>query len=567
MDDLCDSLISEVLSHVAAADRWLLRTVCRRFRRVVAAETVDPRRRRVLDDVLNRAISGGGLATVRALWGRPSCVWATAVERAAARGDLEMVRFLALRARRDDDDEIRGLCAALAGRHVDVAEFLWSRRKRASRAGRGARRPSASRATLGDFERLLLASAESASRAMLEWTVAKDPCDNAMASWTATAINVFVCACKAGDADSVRYICDTCDTCGTCGATDGRSINSAFSVHDRLYGRFVPLSTDAAVLRFLHDRYGYAPSPSAVARSANNHGALAFLLETGGDRVLGELLRVPAHESPDLHAFLRSAGHRVELDLATTALAVSRASWRDGSVGQMEALMLLRPDPAEWVAELGPMLKTVLETDRMQASLAKFFKGHRFETIDFEITDAVPADTFADLRAMGGSCGRRTFLTTIRAPNTTVEHARAVWAAISDDVQKQLRQGCMYWVPDVDVLKFAVQELGMRQRCDYLMLPAAATWSRCVTPELARVLLEHQIKSPAAVLDLAATCGHLDVVKLVTPACTTPDLRQCLSRLQWGPPSEVQAFILHSIIDRTHPMLGWLEKLKLKFNC
>jgi hypothetical protein len=281
---------------------------------------------------------------------------------------------------------------------------------------------------------------------------------------------------------------------------------------------------------------------------------------------LGELLSVPAHSSPDLHAFLRSKGHRVELDLAATALAVARTcsgTRRDSSVGKMEALMELRPDPAEWVAELGPRLKKVLEMSQVQASFAKFFKGHRH--LDFEITANVPADAFAALRAMGGSCGCRTFLTAMHAPNT-VEHARAVWAAMADAEQGRFRQeanrGILDWVPDIDVhkLKLIRLELGVLLSDQSSKYPNA--WNRCFTPELARFILEYKIKTPAAVLDLATACGHLDVVKLVAPACTMADLQERLSRLHSGRASAaVRAFIAHTIAERTHPMLRWLTRL------
>ena len=99
------------------------------------------------------------MATVRILIGRPSCVWAYAVKKAAARGDLEMVRFI-VEERRLCDDDLACMSAALAGGHVDVAQYLWS-----------ANKPL--RCHYG-FQTLLLAAAKSAKRAALEWTVSKN---------------------------------------------------------------------------------------------------------------------------------------------------------------------------------------------------------------------------------------------------------------------------------------------------------------------------------------------------------------------------------------------------------
>jgi hypothetical protein len=559
MDGLCDSLLSAVLLHAAvpAADRGLLRAVCRRFRSVVVAEAGaelrDPRRRRVLDAVLDRAISGGGLASVRFLWGRPSCVWANAEVRAAARGDLEMVRFVRCEYEYDADYNIGCLAAALAGRHVDVAELLWSRRCKTDEIGRCG------------IQRLLLASSKSGSRAMLEWTVARSPAmARAAMSDPWVAKRMLGQACRAGDVELVRSICDATAS-ASAGASAGAGASAAWEIGD-VFPLSIPLSTDADVLRFLRGRFGYVPAPRAVASSARNHGALAYLLETGGDRVLAELLGVPAHLSPDLHAFLRSAGHRVDVDLATTAVAVAAAARQHHPVGPMEALMALRPDPAEWVAELGPMLRLVLETSQMQASFAKFFHGH---FLDFEITASVPPDTFDALRAMGGRCGYRTFLAAASAPDSRVEHARAVWAAMADDDRRQFRfradDGIFGWMTDVDMLKFMLEQ--QQQQPGSKILPygllSSPTSSRCFTPDLARFVLEHKLDTPAAVLAQAATLGHLDVVELVAPACTLAELR-CLAS---PPPSKAaRALIKRSILERTHPMLRWLAWLEIRFS-
>ena len=536
MDDLCDSLVAEILSHVAAADQWLLRFVCRRFRSVVAATTAaaaDPRRRRILDDALERAISGGGLATVRVLIGRPSCVWVNAVRVAAARGDLEMVRFIATNNREyddDDDDDYAHacICAALTGGHVAVAEFLWGRT-----------RVTASRYR---FEDLLVASAKSASRSALAWTVSKNPAvaSRVLKEWP---VRILVTACIAGDVTSVEYVCAA----------------MAPAVYAREMERYVVrFASNVAVLRFLHDRSGYMPSPKSVAMMENNHGALAYLLETSDapDGVLRELLGVPAHATPDFHAYLRSKGHRVDIDLAAAALHVARC----GSIKQMETLMELRPDPAEWIAELGPAtLSMVLEAHRLQASVASFFRDHR--RLDFEITDS-KATSFAALRAMGGRCGCRTFSRAVSCAD--VDHARAVWAAMDDAARRAFRsradQGIVDWAHDIDMLTFAMAELGIPGHRISMLRPIPR---RAFTLELARFVLAHAIETPLSVLDQALKCGHLDVVEHVAPACTRGDLVRCL-RLRHLYAAIGVRRLVRSVLARTHPMLRWIVRFILQ---
>ena len=540
MEALCDSLVYKILSHVPVADRWLLRTVCRTFRTVVSAEATatatasDPRRRRILDDALDRAISGGGMATVRILIDRPSGVWAFAVKKAAARGDLEMVRFVDERRHRDNDD-LACISAALTGGHVDVAQYLWSANKKPlDRYG---------------FEVLMIAAAKSAKRATLEWTVSKNrkAATRALNDWPS---RILLFACAGGDIESVEYICDVL-TPAVCKTEFERFAELGIGVG----------GAHVAMLRHLRARFGYVPPPKAIARMANNHDALAYLLEGDREKVLAELLRVPAHMSPDFHAYLRSRGHRVDFDLAAAAVSVVRG----GNVEQMRALMELRPDPDEWIRELGPnRLTIVFETRKahMQALLIAFFKDRRF---DFEITVTATKQTFAALRDLGGRCGCRTISRAVE--HVDVEHARVVWDAMDDAARRAFfarveQEPCyVYWAQDVDMLNFVVEELGVPKRCiNYGTYVSRGGF----TLEFAKAVIEHEIETPASLLARAVAYGLLDVVVHVAPTCAKRDIARCLSPLAKSvsaAPREVYAFMQRSVLERTHPLLRWLVKL------
>ena len=249
---------------MTAADRWLLKTVCRTFRAVVT-ETVDPGRRRILDDVLgrrrilddvlDRAISSGGLATVKVLIDKPSCMWNT-VDRAASRGDLEMVRFIVEHRVSDRDLMwwVRFISAALVGRHMDVAEYLWicSRKKIRCRY---------------DFEELLFASAKSGAISTLEWTFSKN---RKVASMVLRELpeRIMMQALFVGDMESIEYILDAMTPDAVKRQLDGMTFEYGYK---------------KAVLRHLHERFGFKSLPKDVAMSADNHDAVEFMLEISYD--------------------------------------------------------------------------------------------------------------------------------------------------------------------------------------------------------------------------------------------------------------------------------------------
>ena len=180
MQDICDLLTFEILSRVTDADRWLLRFVNKQFRKVVEPTPHDPRRRRVLDDVLEHAILNRGVSTVRFLFDMPSRVWATALETAAWEGSLEMVRLVVGRG-----DARSALMKALARGHVDVAEHLFTHHLVA---------------TESLSQDMTFWSAN--SRAAMEWTLSE------IVPRQAAIVFAFQTACASGNAECAEYLCD-----------------------------------------------------------------------------------------------------------------------------------------------------------------------------------------------------------------------------------------------------------------------------------------------------------------------------------------------------------------------
>ena len=494
MQDLCEPLLtSEILSRAVAADRWLLQFVCKRFRKVVGPTSLrDPRRRRVLDDVLDHAVSNGGLATVRWFLFRKkeSCVWATAAAKAASKGDLEMVRLVVERG------SARGaLLAALTEGHVHVAEYIHRRHT-----------------LINCWEEMLLASARSGSRAALEWAVSKKVDDNLPRMWG----DVFVNAWKTGDVESVEFLCDLF----------GRpTVSGMLSTRSDLFGH---VTMSVPVLRFLRSEFGYemrakdmlhmiccyAPSDS------NKEPLLDYVVEIHG---LEALTRSEAARDVDVHAFLVRKGLIPRADLA--------AANNVQTVDQFKTLADLRPDPKEWIAELGPeALKRLLEKKSLllQPSLASFFGKGLLPPGGFCITTPSSED-FEALCAMGGRCTSYTLWEVVCA-SEDVRHARAVWARMDADERVEFRfakRSYHCYVrdgPDLEFMEFVASELKAVKRLRSSHFTYRRQRSRLTAP-LARFLLENRIMTPALLLDEAVACGHADVAEMVSRAIMAPCAR------------------------------------------
>ena len=465
MQDLCDSLTCEILSRVTAADRWLLQFVCRQFRLSVKPPLQDQRRRRVLDDVLDHAVSNGGLATVRFLFRTESCVWATAVRKAASKGDLEMVGLLV------DRDCSGALQAALIKGHVGVAEYLYEKG------------PCA-------FEEMLMASAGSGSRAALEWVVAK----MSVASFSASEEligAVFQAACS-HHLDCVQYLCDFF---GKTAIAEG-----VFSTARQCF----VFSSSIPVLRFLRSTFGYVVDAHLFDKDRPD--LMDFYLETEGIDKMKDFAASDVY----VHAFLVGKGLIPRADLAAVAAANVYI------VGQLEVLMDLYPDPQEWIEELGPSgrLRQLLERPNLQAAFGSFFA--RRKCLDFEIRGCChDKAAFDALRAIGGRCTWTTFWRTV-CDSDDVANARMAWNAMEEDQERSKLDGLeIVGGPDLGMLQFVASELGLVGRLRQATLTyGTEKGMHRLTVELARFLLEHEIEDAASVLSQAASLT--DVVKMVS---------------------------------------------------
>ena len=311
--------------------------------------------------------------------------------------------------------------AALRKGHVDVAEYLYDKRQHA-------------------FEKMLVSSAWSGLRVVLEWVISKK--DDAAAVSVPWMQDIFDIVCNNGDADSVKLLCEFF----------GQTTVSDILSNSKCFTKSVP------VLRFLHSTFDYrVDAKEYVYRGCccDNEDLLDYLFEIHGL----DVMRTEAARDVHVHAYLVRKG-LIQADLATAAANVR-------SVDQLKTLMDLRPDPKEWIEELGPVvMNRLLETSLLQPSLASFFGKERGILADFRIK-LVPYGHLDALRAMGGRCTSDTLWNAVCNVDD-VEHARMVWEAMDTDQRDKFRLGAPSSFicngPDVALMEFVALELGAIDR-------------------------------------------------------------------------------------------------------
>jgi hypothetical protein len=535
MQDIGESLTSEILSHVATADRWLLQFVCKQFRAIVrpTLHHCDPRRRRVLDDILEYAVANGGVATVRFLFDKKSHVWDTAVAKAASNGDLETVRLVVERG-----SARRAMMAALDGGHLHVAEYLFPRIQ------------------MDDHVFVEMFDSSVKSRNTLEWTVSKMPSSFSSSSvkkYRMTHVFVKAC-CDSGNLECVEYLCEFFGKERIFYAIfDSPQIGMPYFA---LGKRFVPVS----VLRYLGSAFGYRLNAkqvpliySKVPFDHKNSDVLDYLLETQGF----DAMQTAAAANVYVYAFLAGKGLIARTDLAAAASDVKYAH-------HLEVLMKLYPDPYEWTKEAG-LVQRLLQRGNFQAALGKFFRS---QNVNFHFEIKCGDKTAVDaLRAMGGKCTSNTFCRVV-CVSDDVEHARSVWEAMDAQERDKFRsttQNCLVGAMDLGMLEFVALELDAADRLRDMNLVYSGQRSR-FTVALARFILEHRNTGLSTLLTEAVLCTHLDVVEAVARASTRDELWKCMWHLQLiSAPINADLFraISRAILEKTRPVWRWLARWKL----
>ena len=545
MDELCDGTVLRIVDTggVPQCDRWVLTFVCRRFRRLFRESLAPPpvlkSQKRKLDVVLARAVEGGGLATVRMLSmlsmrsmrSKRSCVWATAGESAARRGDVEMVRFLISTSRISRKmPQQQLLLAALAGGHVAVADLLIAHDFHA------VEQHSKDAFATGDGTmEIIRAAAKSASAAAaLEWverlvTPAVFRASLAeLAQPSADLLFFWVRNNRAG----LEFFLDRMPS----------SIQSS---------KTILRTTNADVLKLWMERRSSPLSSDDIHRVVGNivampdhHDALAYIESSIRDVVESNLLAIDAVATWDYHGYLRRTGRAGSVVVDVTKALNDVLKWEEladplDSSRRIELLTRdVLPDPNEWIARVpADVLKRASEKQSLQAIVVPFLKTSGEETTDFfdirinySMTLETATEHVATMLAYGGRCTVRTFVDACNSRrDDNVEMARMVMKTMSAEEKK----GVVFYkgsrndelcVRDYETLVFLDEEIGLTlERGNLLFFDRMS-----LTLEYAEFVVANERwgVSPRDVFNIGATFRHVDIVERFAPMCTKQVVRR-----------------------------------------
>lgn len=502
MDALPDDIVLYTVQNLPKPDRWLLPLVSRRFRRLFPCPVpATPQRDiRVLDHNLEKAIKGGGLATVRMLAGRHSCVWSEGVEMAAALGDLEMVKLLvSIEKAKQAKDNKTAIVAALSNGHVKIADFLWT-----------------STAAKSDYI-FLMAAANSGSRAALAWVWSYLPIPISIGKSVPVLLQTLA---RVGDLPSVEFFLD-------------RIMSTTLLLkHWVEFQNFKFGSTNVGVLRLIDERLGILADPCEIVRMPNHHEALAHLEKTLGRNFMARLLSVPAHLTWDYHGYLRSTGRGdlVEIDIEKCLRCLCNFNSNLEQARRVEIITKeLHADPA------------------------------RLHDILSKLQNYYTAQHILAMLAVGGRCDIWTFYNACK--HNTVDVARLVWQNMDGQEREKVslkwqQRNQFYRVTDSSMLAFFQDEVGIE-----LLSYEVSVRKETMTFVYSKKIFDNGFFTAWQILQAAIMFQHADIVEHFAPLCTTTQLEEACKRAMTYPAPEIVSILRRCISTRGHPWLRWLRRL------
>jgi hypothetical protein len=470
-----------------------------------------------LDHNLEKAIKGGGLATVRMLAGRHSCVWSEGVEMAAARGDLEMVKLLVSfeKQAKQAKENKTAIVAALSNGHIKIADFLWTT------------------AAKSDYI-FLMAAANSGSRAALAWVWSYLPVPISIGKSVPALLQTLA---RVGDLPSVEFFLD-------------RIMSTTLLLkHWVEFQNFKFGSTNVGVLRLIDKRLGILADPCEIVKMPNHHEALAHLEKTLGQNFMARLLSVPAHLTWDYHGYLRSTGRGdlVEIDIEKCLQCLCTYANLEQAKRVKIIFDELHADPAR----LHDIFSKLHNFASMQRLFVKFLKPSTFQIAIW------PEDTAQHILAMlaaGGRCDIWTFYNACK--HNTVEVARLVWQNMDgkerEKVSLKWQRNQFYQVTDSSMLAFLQDEVGIE-----LLSYEVSVRKETMTFTYSKKVFDNGFFTAWKILQAAIMFQHADIVQHFAPMCTTTQLEEACKRAMTYPAPEIVSILRRCISTRGHPWLRW----------
>lgn len=472
IDSLPDHLVFLILSNINSADQWLLRFVSKQFKNLIPKLEYDPRRERIFDIVLEKALNDGGLSTVRFLWSinKKANIWLVSINIAIKYNHDEIVNFLLDNKCKYSD--IHVFIESLKSNNIILAKKLY---------------------TFDKFYMIdiILAIILSNSIELLEWIMFKIP---TLIKYI-TPRSLYIIQYAINSKVSIGFM--------------KKLLSYMPRLNDSEIECLISYCIDCEsshIIKILRN----IPSKNEKLIICAVKESNIDILEEAYPKHLNIMLKVPIHTTNDFHGFLRSKGHIFDLDMNNCI----KHALIYKNTDKIKILMKLQPDVKQWLNNLKYVLK-YLEIKNDNLKLIAEFMGDR--KIAFEIMCFNNREKFDILSSLGGYCTEYTFKWSIlHDSNLYIE----IWNRLDEKAKliiKTNQEIQILYTCDIYLLEFfELQDIIIDNICIYYK-------SKYFTKDLVEFCLKRNI-SHIQLLNSAITHGAYDIIEMLAPLCTYREL-------------------------------------------
>ena len=506
LDSLCNDTLSNILLKTNSVDQWLLRFVCKRFCFLISPLNYDPKRERILDIVLSKALTTGGLSTVRFLWGKPSGIWFNASKIAIKHKHTDIIKFLL--DNKCEHSPMDVFLESLKSNNLELSKLLYKFNYIYTSA-------------------IIRAIIESNSIEILEWMILKRP--NLIKQFEYPLFIIEIAIIQKISIEFMKKLLSCIrrltDHEIDCMMSFCIERNSSHIIQIL---REVPEKDKKLIQCLIMTGIFDSDSPKE-------------LLEKAYPSHLDIMLEVPIHLTNDFHGFLRSKGHVFNLDMhycIEYALIYKNTD-------KVKILMELEPDVNIWLKYLSSNISRYKVKIDILKLIVDFIGDHK---IHFEINNYENREAFDILSNIGGQCGRNTFINSVLYGDDDNQLYIEVWNKLNEIEKNYIikyHQNRIIYKSDIYLFEF-LESQGIILENEHRIF-----WNaNYFTKDLVNVCLQKYNISYKKLLHYAISFGHLDIIEMLVPLCTYRELLNfnCSDR------SYVKQYIKQTIIKKTHPL-------------
>ena len=477
IDSLPDHLVFLILSHVTTIDQWLLQFVCKRFKFLIPKLDYDPKRERILDIVLAKALKDGALASIRFLWSsnnlKRSNIWNNAITIAIEYNHDEIIQFL-LDNKCEYNQEI-AFKEALKSNNLLLAKKLY-------------------KLDILYTQSIQFVIIKSNSIEILDWILSKK--DNLLKEYDFPISLIQYAINSKVSIDFIKKLLSYMRR------LDDNEINCLMSY---CIGR--NCSHIIEILRNVPDKN------EKLILCAIQEGN-RDILEKAYSEHLNIMLRMQIYLTNDFHGFLRSKGHAFVLDMFNCIYEAMIYINSD----KIDILMKLKPDITEWLDYLPYNLSNYKIKIDIIKLISKFLDNRK---INFEIKYFQNKEIFDILCDIGGYCTEITFRNAVVYDgNDNNKLYIEIWNRLNEKAKDNIKNNSgvkILYTGDIYLLEFLEsQGILINNICIY--------WNaKYFTKDLVQFCLKQDILH-TKLLDHAIAYGAYDIIEILAPLCTYKEL-------------------------------------------